>query len=80
MNLLIFAPMNINLGDIKINVFDHASVMNMGPNLFIDQFVSYKRNQGYGEQNGDFVPLYIPICTVYDQDISDSWSGKSSFI
>ncbi|WP_066304978.1 hypothetical protein [Bacillus sp. FJAT-29814] len=77
---MLFAPMVVNLGNIKVNVLDHASVLNMGPNLFIDQFVSYKRNQGYGEQNGDFVPIYIPISYIADADISDSWTGKSSFI
>ncbi|MEH7108614.1 MULTISPECIES: hypothetical protein [Bacillaceae] len=77
---MIFAPMVVNLGNIKVNVFDHASVMNMGPNQYIDQFVSYKRNQGYGEQNGDIAPFIIPINFVFDADISDSWTGKSSII
>lgn len=78
--MLIFAPMIVNLGNLKINVFDHGSVMNMGPNQFIDQFVSYKRNQGYGEQNGDFVPIIIPISAIYDSDISDSWTAKNSIL
>ncbi|NRD79520.1 hypothetical protein HPT25_19350 [Bacillus sp. BRMEA1] len=77
---MIFAPMVVNIGGIKVNTFDHASILNMGPNQFIDQFVSYKRNQGYGEQNGDVVPIIIPICTIYDSDFSDSWTGKASII
>ena len=78
--MLIFAPMVVNFGDLKVNVFDNGSVMNMGPNQFIDQFVSYKRNQGFGEQNGDFVPMIIPISYIYDSDISDSLVTKNSII
>ncbi|MFJ7726246.1 hypothetical protein ACIQXV_08780 [Neobacillus sp. NPDC097160] len=77
---MIFAPMVVNFGNLKINVFDHGSVIAMGPNQFIDQFVSYKRNQGYGEQNGDFVPMIIPISYIYDSDIGDSWTAKNSII
>jgi len=77
---LLFAPMAVNLGNIKVNSIDHGSLLNMGPNQLTDQFVSYKRNQGYGEQNGDFVPIILPICTIYDSDYSDSWTGKESFI
>lgn len=77
---MIFAPMVVNLGNIKINVLDHASVFNMGPNQLIDQFVSYKRNQGYGEQNGDIVPIIIPISYIFDADVSDSWTAKYSVL
>lgn len=75
-----FAPMVVNLLGVKINVLDHASLMNMGPNQFIDQFVSYKRNQGYGEQNGDLSPVLIPISYISDSDICDSWTTKNSII
>lgn len=70
--------MTVNLGDLKVNVLDHASVLTMGPNQFIDQFVSYKRNQAYGEQNGDFVPTFIPIGYIFDSDLSDSWTAKNN--
>jgi hypothetical protein len=75
-----FAPMSVNLLGIKLNVIDHASLMNMGPNQFIDQFVSYKRNQGFGEQNGDLSPVLVPISYVNDPDFSDSWTAKDSLI
>jgi hypothetical protein len=77
---LIFAPMVVNLLGIKINAIDHSSLMNMGPNQFIDQFVSYKRNQGFGEQNGDLSPVFIPISYIIDPDISDSYTAKNSII
>jgi hypothetical protein len=75
-----FAPMIVNLLGIKLNVLDHASMMNLGPNQLVDQFVSYKRNQGFGEQNGDIVPILIPISCVLDSDISDNPAIKNSII
>jgi hypothetical protein len=77
---LIFAPVVINLLGFKINVLDHASIVNMGPNQYIDQFISYKRNQGFGEQNGDFSPVFIPISYVLDSDLNDSSSVKNSIV
>jgi len=77
---LIFAPMNVNLGDMKINVFDHGSILNMGPNQITDVFISYKRNQGYGEQNGDIAPMLIPISFLLDNDVSDSATVKNSIL
>jgi hypothetical protein len=77
---LIFAPMNVNLGDMKINVLDHGSILNMGPNQITDVFISYKRNQGYGEQNGDIAPMLIPISFLLDNDVSDSATVKNSIL
>lgn len=77
---MIFAPMNVNLGDLKINVLDHGSILNMGPNQMTDVFISYKRNQGYGEQNGDIAPMLIPISFLLDNDVSDSPTVKNSII
>jgi hypothetical protein len=72
--------MNVNLGDMKVNVFDHGSILNMGPNQITDVFISYKRNQGYGEQNGDIAPMLIPISFLLDNDLSDSPTVKNSII
>jgi hypothetical protein len=77
---LIFAPMNVNLGDMKVNVLDHGSILNMGPNQMTDVFISYKRNQGYGEQNGDIAPMLIPISFLLDNDVSDSATVKNSIL
>ncbi|ULT54627.1 hypothetical protein L1999_15830 [Neobacillus drentensis] len=77
---MIFAPMNVNFGDLKINVFDHGSILNMGPNQMTDVFISYKRNQGYGEQNGDIAPMLIPISFLLDNDVSDSATVKNSIL
>jgi len=77
---LIFAPMNVNLGDMKVNVFDHGSILNMGPNQITDVFISYKRNQGYGEQNGDIAPMLIPISFLLDNDVIDAATVKNSIL
>ncbi|WP_374703029.1 hypothetical protein [Neobacillus cucumis] len=72
--------MNVNLGGIKVNVLDHGSVLNMGPNQMTDIFISYKRNQGYGEQNGDIAPMLIPISFLLDNDLMDSSTVKNSIL
>lgn len=78
--MVFFAPVTVNLLGIKINTLDHVSVMNLGPSQYIDQFISYKRNQGFGEQNGDIVEIIIPISFVLDADINDALSVKNSIV
>ncbi|WP_374049565.1 hypothetical protein [Neobacillus sp. OS1-2] len=74
------APMAINFLGFKVNAIDNSSFVNLGPNQFVDQFVSYKRNQGVGEQNGDLSPVNIPISWVVDPDVTDSNTAKNSII
>ncbi|MCP8969290.1 hypothetical protein NK662_12145 [Ectobacillus sp. SYSU M60031] len=75
-----FAPMIVNFLGMKINVVDHDSSAVVGPYLQVDSFVSEKRNYGFGEENGDFVLINIPISTVTDPDVLDSPSSKASVI
>jgi hypothetical protein len=77
---LITAPFAINLLGFKINSQDNNSNIVMGPNQIIDQLLTYKRNQGVGELNGDISPVYIPISWVVDPDITDSNSAKNSIV
>ena len=77
---MIVAPFAINFLGFKVNAIDNSSLVNFGPNQFIDQFVSYKRNQGVGEQNGDISPVNIPISWVIDPDVTDSNTAKNSVI
>ncbi|MFJ7726247.1 hypothetical protein ACIQXV_08785 [Neobacillus sp. NPDC097160] len=72
--------MAINFLGFKVNAIDNSSFVNLGTNQFVDQFVSYKRNQGVGEQNGDLSPVNIPISWVVDPDVTDSNSAKNSII
>ncbi|MHC0038042.1 hypothetical protein [Pseudoneobacillus sp. C159] len=75
-----FAPVTLNILGIKINAIDHGAVLNAGPSYHLDQFISYKRNQGIGEQNGDLSPTVLSLSTVWDMDLIDAPSMKSSFI
>ncbi|MED4205050.1 spore germination protein [Neobacillus mesonae] len=78
--MVFFTPLAVNLLGFKVNAIDNSSVINFGPLAYVDQFVSYKRNQAVGEQNGDFSPINIPISSVIDPDIADSPSAKNSII
>ncbi|MEH7335412.1 hypothetical protein V7161_22585 [Neobacillus drentensis] len=77
---MLFAPMVVNLLGFKVNVIDQGSNVVMGPNQQFDLFVSTKRNQGFGELNGDISPVNIPIQAVTDQDVIDSASIKNSVV
>ncbi|MBW5444935.1 hypothetical protein GE107_02500 [Cohnella sp. CFH 77786] len=74
-----FAPVAVTVLGLKINTMDHSSVVNLGPSQHADQYVSYKRNQGSGEHNGDLSPNYLPFSRVWDMDGIDSSSVKNSF-
>ncbi|WP_027724584.1 hypothetical protein [Tuberibacillus calidus] len=75
-----FGQVTINLLTFKINVVDHSAVVNLGPSQHIDIFVSYKRSQGIGEQNGDFSPMVLTQSYVTDQDYLDSLTSKVSVL
>jgi pimeloyl-CoA synthetase len=75
-----FAPMVVNFLGMKINTLDHDSAATVGPYLQVDTFVSEKRNYGFGEENGDFAFINIPISAVNDPDVIDSTSAKGSVI
>lgn len=72
--------MVVNFLGMKINVLDHGSFITMGPTQQIDYFLSLKRNQGFGEANGDLSPINIPISSVVDPDVSESNAAKNSII
>lgn len=75
-----FSPVMVNILGLKLNAIDHAAVLNLGPSQHIDLFVSYKRNQGIGEQNGDLSPILFSVSSVFDQDLSDSPTIKGSIL
>jgi hypothetical protein len=78
--MLFISPMVINVLAFKINSIDNGAVANMGSLQLIDQFVSYKRNQAFGEVIGDLSPVNLSSNTVFDPDVSDSNSIKNSVI
>jgi hypothetical protein len=71
---------DIHIVGFKVNAIDHSSVLNMGSTQHVDIFVSYKRSQGVGEQNGDLSPMLLPVSWVTDQDIIDSPTVKNSLV
>ncbi|GGE32334.1 hypothetical protein GCM10011391_08750 [Pullulanibacillus camelliae] len=75
-----FAPMAVNILGFKVNVMERSATLSFGPIQQNDVFNSTKRNQGYGEENGDLTAVYLPINFVNDMDISDSNSQKTSVI
>jgi hypothetical protein len=68
----------VNFLGFKVNNQDHYSMVNFGPIQIIDQFLSYKRNQGVGDPGGDVSPINIPIAWIADPDLTDSNSAKTS--
>ena len=78
--MTLFTPVNLNILGVKINTVDNGAVINIGPSQHMDLFVSYKRNQGIGEQNGDFSPTLLSHSWVWDMDLIDSVSVKSSIV
>lgn len=78
--MVFFSPAVVNLLGFKINTVDNGAVTNMGSLQVIDQFVSYKRNQAFGEQNGDLSPIAIPNSAIVDPDAVDSNSAKNSLV
>ncbi|MFY4774759.1 hypothetical protein [Metabacillus sp. RGM 3146] len=77
---MIFSPMVLNVMGFKVNVIDRSGTLNIGTLQQIDYFLSVKQNQGFGEENGDIAPIYLPISSVFDPDVSDSNSWKNSVV
>ncbi|ALS24432.1 MULTISPECIES: hypothetical protein [Paenibacillus] len=77
---MIFKPMMVNLLGFKANVLDRGSNLSFGPVQQVDLFLSTKQNMGFGEENGDWSPAYVPFNLVFDQDVVDSPSIKNSLV
>ncbi|HAM79471.1 MAG TPA: hypothetical protein DCO80_01520 [Ornithinibacillus sp.] len=75
-----FAPMVVNILGFKVNVMDRAATLSFGPVQQAGCFLSTKRNQGFGEENGDLTTFNIPMTSVYDPDLIDSNSQKNSIL
>lgn len=78
--MVFFGPVAINMMGFKANTIDRGSFISFGPTQQIDTFLSVKLNYGFGEETGDAVLINVPLSIVNDTDVSDSNSGKTSFI
>ncbi|MBT2575296.1 hypothetical protein J7E26_15325 [Bacillus sp. ISL-51] len=77
---MMFSPALVNVGGFKVNAMDRGSSVTIGPYQQIDYFLSNKINYGFGEENGDLAPIYIPISSIVDPDLIDSTSAKTSIV
>lgn len=78
--MFFISPMVINVLGVKINSNDNGAIANTGSLQLIDQFISYKRNQAFGELIGDLSPVNLSSNTVVDPDVSDSNAVKNSVV
>lgn len=78
--MFFISPNVINVLGIKINSIDNGAVANIGSLQSIDKFVAYKRNQAFGELNGDLSPVNLPYNAIIDPDGVDSNAVKNSVI
>ena len=74
----LFAPVVINLLGFKVNTMDRNSILSFSPVQQNDIFLSTKRNQGFGELNGDCSPPLLPVNGVADPNINESNAIKGS--
>lgn len=77
---MLLSPVVLNVLGFKINSLDHLSNFVMGANQQTDLYLSNKRNQGFGEDNGDFNSINFPVNSTADMDFLDANSQKTSFI
>ncbi|MCZ8514052.1 hypothetical protein O9H85_16800 [Paenibacillus filicis] len=77
---MIFAPMSVNLLGFKVNVLDRDSTLSFGPSQKIDVFISSKQNMGFGENNGDLSPIFVPMDIILDSDVLDNVPNKNSIV
>ncbi|TGB01986.1 hypothetical protein [Halobacillus salinus] len=77
---MMFAPSIVNILGFKVNVIERSSFISFAAVQQADIFLSTKRNQGFGDQNGDISPVNVPINFVADPDVLDSNSIKNSVI
>jgi hypothetical protein len=67
-----FLPTHIHLPNMKINTVEKQSSVSFGQNYKTKRHITSKKQQGYGEQNGDRVIIHFPIQGVVDADVSDN--------
>ncbi|WML39792.1 hypothetical protein RCG19_21910 [Neobacillus sp. OS1-2] len=71
-----FIPTKVTIGSMKINSPDHKSAVSVGPTFFKGINVTGKKNQGFGQQMGDFSITSVPIYIIFDDEIIDMPSIK----
>ncbi|WP_434178687.1 hypothetical protein [Bacillus stercoris] len=67
---------NINIAHLKTNTIGSGSSLTFGSAELRNKCSAIKRNNGFGEQNADFVVMVIPIESIDDRDGADALSMK----
>ena len=73
-------PIEINIGNMKLNNVDHAAVVSLGRTVQTNRNVKVKKTQGFGQQLADRVLRFAPVQAVRDDDPSDACRIKSARI
>ncbi|NTU25478.1 hypothetical protein HPX95_04610 [Bacillus tequilensis] len=69
-------PTCINISHFKNNTIGTGSSLTFGSAEVRNRCSAIKRNNGFGEQNADFVVMVIPIESIDDRDGADALSMK----
>ncbi|MFV9832957.1 hypothetical protein ABOZ80_13125 [Bacillus stercoris] len=69
-------PTNINIAHLKTNTIGSGSSLTFGSAELRNKCSAIKRNNGFGEQNADFVVMVIPIESIDDRDGADALNMK----
>lgn len=75
---MMFLPSVISLEHIKVNGISSGATFNAGSSMILRRTAMNKRNEGYGEQNGDCVVTVLPILSINDYDQLDSTAKKTT--
>nr|MDH3077164.1 hypothetical protein [Bacillus velezensis] len=75
---MMFFPSVINFEYIKMNGISGGATFNTGSSVMVRNTATNKRNEGYGEQNGDCTVVVIPIMSIDDSDLIDGTANKVS--
>ncbi|MED1205745.1 hypothetical protein [Heyndrickxia acidicola] len=71
-------PINIHLGDLKLNSADHSSAISIGTTIQIGRNVTARKNQAFGQQLADNTIQVNPYAKTIDNDLSDFFSVKKT--
>lgn len=67
-----FKPSEINIPVCKINSIGNGSKWTIGQSYRKNMVHSIKRNNGFGEDNGDYSIHLKPVQIIWDDDLFDS--------
>jgi hypothetical protein len=75
---MFFLPTKMNIGAFKLNNIDHLSSISFSSTIKKNRNVCAKKNQGFGQQMADNTLKVYSKSSVIDNDIEDSYTGKSN--